>query len=347
MNNNKYNSGMTLVELLIAMVIGLILLGGVYTAFLGSTKTYSMNEQLSRVQENGRFAIDVLTRDIRMVGYSGCGGDTVTVENFLNGGGYAFDFGSSIRGYDGGATVWNPVLPVDTGSVTSSSPMLGSDIFVVRTLAAGELALTTTMPPTAATFFVPTGTTSIATNDILMVADCTSSTAAIFQVTNYNVSGGAGNVVHNTGAVSVGPGNSAHTFDFGVGAELIKFRTITYFIRSVDAANNPTEPTLYRRVGLDAVEPLIEGVENMQIRYGEDTDGNNEADVYGTANAVTDWSNVVSVRIGLLLSSPQEMLHGEIDNGTYTVNGTNVIAPGDRRLRLVMSTTIGLRNRLR
>ena len=343
------NTGMTLVELLVAMVIGMILLGGVYTVYIGSIRTYSMNHQLNRVQENLLFTKDLLTRDIRVAGYSGCaGGD---VDNFLSDQSYAYDFSNAVSGYDAGTDidgnpVWNPNLPNETGSPLNHNPTPGSDILVIRSVLPDGIPVVTNMPPQAATFFIPAGTSGIAQGDILMVADCNNSSAAIFQVSNYNLNGGAGNVVHNTGG-AVNPGNDAHSFDYGIGAELMHVRTITYFVRSVDADGNSTEPTLYRRIGTADPEPLVEGVETMQVLYGEDTiDNDRAADIYVTPEAVTDWNNVVSVRIGLLLRSPEELMHGTIDDRTYNVNGTNITAPGDRRLRVVVNTTIGLRNRL-
>src|SRR6056297_3249343 len=98
------NSGMTLIELLVAMVIGLVLLGGVYVSFVSSTTTNSMNEQLSRMQENGRFAMQLMTRTVRSVGYQGCGGIGVTVENVIREQDYAFDFEESLFGFDADGT---------------------------------------------------------------------------------------------------------------------------------------------------------------------------------------------------------------------------------------------------
>lgn len=73
------NRGFTLIELMIALVLGLFLVAGVLYVFLSNTQTYRTNEALSRVQENGRFAIEFLTSDLRHAGYSTgreiCGGD--------------------------------------------------------------------------------------------------------------------------------------------------------------------------------------------------------------------------------------------------------------------------------
>ncbi|WP_168735177.1 PilW family protein [Pseudothauera rhizosphaerae] len=62
--------GLTLVELLVAMAVGLILIAGVITIFLGSKQSYRTSEALSRVQESGRFALEFMARDLRAAGYS-------------------------------------------------------------------------------------------------------------------------------------------------------------------------------------------------------------------------------------------------------------------------------------
>lgn len=64
--------GMTLIEILIALLIGAFLLGGVLQIFVSSKQTNRMQENLSRLQENGRFAMNFLTKDVRMAGYWGC-----------------------------------------------------------------------------------------------------------------------------------------------------------------------------------------------------------------------------------------------------------------------------------
>ncbi len=71
--NNAYPArterGFSIVELMIALVLGLILLGGVIQVFLSSRQTYSANEAMSRMQENGRFALEFMARSARLAGY--------------------------------------------------------------------------------------------------------------------------------------------------------------------------------------------------------------------------------------------------------------------------------------
>ena len=65
-------SGFSLIEIMIALLIGVFLLGGMLQIFSVSQQTYRMQSNLARLQENGRFALDFLAHDIRMVGYWGC-----------------------------------------------------------------------------------------------------------------------------------------------------------------------------------------------------------------------------------------------------------------------------------
>ncbi len=72
--------GFTLVELMVAMTIGLIILGAVGQIFATRRGTYVLQEDLARLQENGRFAMNFVTKDIRMAGYAGC----VNINQALN-----------------------------------------------------------------------------------------------------------------------------------------------------------------------------------------------------------------------------------------------------------------------
>jgi type IV pilus assembly protein PilW len=129
---------------------------------------------------------------------------------------------------------------------------------------------------------------------------------------------------------------------YKIGDELLVYHPRVYFIR-----RNPNgDPALYRLdyTGTNAqVDEIIEGVENMQIVYGVDSTGDKSADQYLTANSVTSWFQVVSVRIDLTLRSTG------IDAGdniaatpsSYTFDSS---AMTDRRLRRSFSSTIYLRN---
>ena len=76
----QYSKGVTLIELLIALVISAILIAGIYRGFIHQQRTYATQEQVADMQQNVRIAISRMMREIRMAGFGGVG-------NVLSGGG--------------------------------------------------------------------------------------------------------------------------------------------------------------------------------------------------------------------------------------------------------------------
>ena len=326
--------GLTLVEIMVAMTIGLVLLGGVITILVSSQQTYRVNEALARIQENARFAFQILSRDIRMTGYMGCVGEgTVPVNTLNDSAAYLWNFGQPIQGFEAAGGGWTPALPVEI-----TSPLGGHDILVIRGVdgsGARVLSHPGGTPPGSANLKL-TADSGLQDNDIVLVTDCLA--AAVFQITNISTSAVQDNVVHNTGGGST-PGNATKNLGQSYeGGEIIRISTRSYYVRT-----NPNgTPALYWRRGNEAAEELVEGVEDMQIDYGVDTDGDRAADVYQTADLVVDWENVVSVRINLLMQSTEDNIASQPQ--TYTFNGA-VTTSADRRLRKTYSTVVALRNR--
>ncbi len=69
MNNQK---GLTLIELLVALVISLVLMVGVIQLFISNKQSYQLTEEIARMQESARYAAHLIAKDIRMAGYTGC-----------------------------------------------------------------------------------------------------------------------------------------------------------------------------------------------------------------------------------------------------------------------------------
>lgn len=344
--------GLSLVELLIAMAISLVLLGGVYRIFVSSTRTYAVQNALSRLQENGRFAIDFLTRDIRDAGYQGCLQDPTTFQNNvdMSSSAYIYNFSVGIDGFDGQGSGWYP-SPLDASIV---NPVQGTDVVTIRGIVPDSTVyMQTTMPNVSADLKLSQSQDSgITKGEIVLISDCEGAT--VFQVTGISPTGsGMDNAQHNTGVAGVSPGNKIKDFNhtFQQGAEISKFRTTSFFIRN----NTAGQPSLYRTDNpklpgaLSATQELLEGVENMQIRYGVAATSDKASPVtqYLRADQVTDWNLVKSVQIALLLRTLKELPGVTPDTKTYTLlPGLTWTAPGDQRLRRVFVTTIGLRNRL-
>lgn len=355
--------GFSLVEILVALAISLFLTIGVIQLFVGSKQTYRSYDALSRMQENGRFALEVMSRDIRMAGYYGCLSASMAITNTLNTPNqYYWNFGQAIQGFEStAANTWAPALdasiltPFDQGNVDAIT-VRGVDGPSASVLDHGS---GTTDPR------VPTGN-SFAVCDIVIVANCQAASA--FQVTGIANAAAVAAVVgppavpaipagqtlaHTTtlpAACTTGPGNSTNNLGAinYTGGEIARVSTKSYYIR-IGASGRPA---LWRRVGPNAPEELVEGVERMQIVYGEDTapagvpPRPSIARQYAAANAVTNWNNVVSVRINLLLASLDDNLVTNPQTVIFPADTGVAVAVGDRRLRQGFSTTVGIRNRL-
>lgn len=72
MKNYNYSpkqQGISIVELLVALAVGMVLIAGIMQVFLASKNTYAVNQAMSTVQENGRFALEFIARSARQAGY--------------------------------------------------------------------------------------------------------------------------------------------------------------------------------------------------------------------------------------------------------------------------------------
>jgi type IV pilus assembly protein PilW len=352
----RTQQGLSLVEIMVAMVLSLILIGGVLQVFLGSKTSYRVNEALSRLQEDGRFSMEFLTRDVRMAGYSGCtryGTVTNTLKNQTN---LDYDFTTGLTGYDN-----VPATPPAALAGLSWTPRAGTDVLVVRRDAGNPVRIiknnngaqlfadSTSNEPGACA----DGTarmSGLCKGDILMVTDCTKS--RVFQAGNLTLTGS--DTVNVTHPSSGSPGNDPSSWGgasapdneiFRDDAFIVKVATYAYYV----ADNADAIPTLFRQDGAVAL-PIAQGVDDLQVLYGVDTspsDPVQSADIYVDAAAVTDWSNVVSVRLHLLLRS----LDNNITGGpqTYRYQGAEVAVTdaNDRYLRKEFTALVAMRNRLR
>jgi type IV pilus assembly protein PilW len=125
-------------------------------------------------------------------------------------------------------------------------------------------------------------------------------------------------------------------------------------VYSVGTGASGKSALFLQRQGDASAQELVEGVEGIKISYGEDTtapDPDGVADVYRWANQVTDWNRVVSVRVDLLLASMQENIVPGYEPNTIIFPyagslGSATVTVPNRRLPLIFSTTVGIRNRI-
>ncbi|WP_431066884.1 PilW family protein [Methylotuvimicrobium sp.] len=342
-------TGMTLVEIMISLLIGAFLLGGVLQIFVNTKQTYRMQEGLSRLQENGRYALELIGHDTRMSGYTGCGSlSSITPNINAQPPITIFSSATAVNGHNAGASTWSPTL---SATMVALAPTSGTDILTLEYGQSCDAQLTGNMTAENANIQVTApnncgisasscggASGECTTGSVLMISDCTGTD--IFRATSASSGGTIQTVAHSNAVNTSNFLSKAYQDD----AELMLFNSHTYFVRP-GASGQPALWRLDNTRIASATNPLeyVEGIENIQVLYGEDTNQDRAANQYVTANNVGNWANIVSVRISLLARSIDDNLTAQpVD---YTYNGATV-TPADRRLRRVFNSTIAVRNRL-
>jgi len=325
MSTRRKQSGISLVEILIAMLLGLVLTGGILQMFSSSRQTNRVHEATARMQENGRMGLEVIARDVRMADFWGCASDITNIVNNLDNSGTGFvDFAAGgLAGTEGG----------------SGAP----DTLVLRGGFSSGLNLEPPYGPQASANIKVTAGNDLEQGDIIFISDC--GNGDIFQVTNANP-GDTGTIVHNTGSTTDPgnynvsnpgcPGANAHCLSkvYGADASVFNVQQITYNV----GVGSEGQPALFRN-GAE----YLDGVEDFQVLYGEDTDASSVANYFVPADQVADMNNVISIRFAVVTRSQGDNLTGGATQ-TYSVLGTDRTAP-DQRLRQVYMSTVNIRNR--
>jgi type IV pilus assembly protein PilW len=352
--------GFTLVELMVAITLGLLLVAATASVYLGSRSSYLGTTGAADLDDGARFSADFLGRALRGTGFIGCTannshagattGALITVSGTLSGA--SNDFGNALSGYEasGTGTAGSVTISTTTGTGTWAPALAndvptaigGSDILVVH-----NTAQTTPVPlpngfnagATSVAITPVNGGASIFANQVLAVSDC--SKATVFQAQSF-----AGN--------SIGTSSTAFTVDYGSGAMIYQPTTSIYYIApgaDHDAAlwryryNDPEDgPT--QAQPMSNIE-LVPDVENMQILYGYDPGQTLSVTQYTTADNIADFNAVESVQIGLLVASPLNAVSTPAAAPSYQILGTTVTAAAaDSRLRRVYTFTVALRDQL-
>lgn len=345
--------GLSIIELMISLTLSLVVLSALVYIYVSSRGTYRGNEAVARIQENGRFAMDWLSREIRSAGFFGCvsrGLTPVIIADGFSG----FSMGlQAVAGAENGSGWTSAPSNYLRGDVLYLSGMYGTAANVLDTSVSAN-----NNNPVNANVKVDR---CIGLNqyDLVLATNC--ARATIMRVTNEPEKGSC---PPTSGSNTVSDANNNNTEDFRLNppytvqqrAILYKFFAFAYFV----GTNPAGRPALYRHSAgytthagatVNVVnEEVAENIEDMDLLFGEDTTGTGNVDVYRPASEVVSWANVISVRVTLVAVSPdtgataqaQTYYFGANNNGTAvgwrTVN--------DSRLRQVFTSTVALRNRL-
>jgi type IV pilus assembly protein PilW len=334
---HRRQGGFSLVEIMIAITLSLIVLAGVLAVMYSSKVTYAESERVGRLQESGRAAVDLMLRDLRGAGFPGCAQPIeglFALNNILTNPTDVFNnFAEPAFGYEGTGGTWSPALD---GALFPSATA-GNDVLVIRTTPSGS-------PSMRVTALVDTADTSITVSksagEMLdmgrpaVISDC--GNATVFEVQNFTPGGGdLTGTIARSGSANLGA-------DYRPGARVIPVVSVGYYV-APDTAGTGT--SLWRVVDGEPAQEMIPGVEALEVRYGVDTDAGSDVTVnqYVDADAVTDWSRVISVSLAILIRSG-EQTSPTVDTSTYRLLETDLGPFNDRFQRSVFTTTVTLRN---
>lgn len=340
--------GVTLVELMVGLAIGLFLVGVGSLIFLGSKGTFQSQNHVGRLQESARFVADTINADLRMAGFRGCRGfgATTPLTNTLNTPtGFLYNFAQGVWASRSSGSAWSPALDAAlTSRVPAPTP--AGDVLTIRRALGPGWALTAEMVSATAVLNVSAGSL-IRRGDLLMVSDCGG--AAVLQATNATP-GADGSIEHST-AVALTPGVSAASLGRPFLQDALVHRLVTssYYIAASARTGKTDQRALWVHTtpsydGTTYPQELVTGVERMVVRLGLDSNGDGGVEAYVTPDQVTDWAVVSAVQIDLLLASTENFVTTEPQ--PYLWNGAR-ITPTDRRQRTVVSLTASVRNATR
>jgi type IV pilus assembly protein PilW len=325
---NKKQLGLSLIELMISIALGLVILLAVSTLFVQQSRTRSELDKSNRMIESGRYAIGVLSDQLKVSGYYGnyalpSGNPTLTPEpcNMAT----LTDASTSlnvlrhhVQGYSSGSSTAAIPISAQLGACGFASSLLkpGSDILVVRRVSTATPILVVS---------------KVAATTYLQTSNCTNDTAA------YEI------------ALGTATFSNLHERDCGAVASLRPFIVQLYFISPFNVAGDGV-PTLKRReldptTNTFVTTPLVEGIEFMKVAYGLDTNADGAADSYTSLPASpAQWKQVVTVSIDLIARN-LEMTTGFTDTKTYQLGSAGIFGPfNDSYKRHVFSQVVRLVN---
>ena len=345
--------GLSLIELMIGLAIGTVVVSAGVMVYTSNRVSAEAVAEQNRMEETTRFLGRLAQTSLSSAGFFGCQSRGGAIQNNLNGAsGFLYNFSQDVFAYESnGSSFANGPLDVSL-SGASPAPLASSksDVLAIRTASGPVLALDAAQAAPGsngaiwlkANNFLGNG----ATNAIAMITNC--SRATVFANTGSACTNAASCQVNHAVGASPGPGNASAPlgFSYNYDAEVLLPVTIAYYIAgssrcAANAGGSCPANSLYRKVGANAPEEMAENVQAMKVSLLVDPGlGLNSGSRLLTPANVTNWTQVVGMRVDFLITSSKPIL---TEAKTTAFGGANYT---DKLARRVVSVSAGLRNAL-
>jgi type IV pilus assembly protein PilW len=368
--------GFSLVELMVAMVLGLILISAALQVFLGNRQTQVAESSVARVQEAGRLALGFIGEDLRLAGFYGAGDlrrtsrpfarrgavdvcpakvDSDDVVNVANDADHFDEF------VDDAIQVYSKVTDVDWAPGAPESPIT-SDIYKdVREntdlISVWYAEDTGARIPEGSTFSASQDITvtypadtpkesCIASGDLVMLSSSAGST--LFKASNSPACAGTATIKHSD---TSNCSSSLGSFEFDRFTRVMKVVHRLYFVKNTNRKNAQDQDvySLYRYQFPDGPpQELVEGVEYLRVSTGQrvlNAAGIDSGKVRYVTPASADMAGLKALRVGVLVQG-LDVIRTDVDTASYELlPGISITPDSGKTLRRVFSTSVELRNR--
>jgi Tfp pilus assembly protein PilV len=313
-------SGFSIVELMIAMLLSMVLAGAIIAVFVNNNYSFKQDENVGRMQDDARHALREIAFDLSMAGH------------------YADLHIPDTVMYDGGLTIGQDCGPV------------GETNWMYRTTEAGTgNSLSVMAIDNATSAAVGAAHSCFVGGELLDGTDVVAiKRVAGAQATALSANGAYLRTNGTVGVLFSGVAPTAPPVVVAPPRADWAFRPSIYYIR--EFANTPGDniPTLCRKVlrgpgpGM-TTECLATGIENLQIEYGIDTTQNGQPNVYLSSPTLAQMQNVVAARI-FLIGRTTEIDPRYTNTKTYSISNSPDFVPNDSFHRRVFSTSVAIQN---
>jgi type IV pilus assembly protein PilW len=333
--------GLSLIELMIALLLSTLLTLGILTMYLDSTETSQVSRSLARVQESGRIALDLVARDLRMTGFAGCADPLQDLAPAYDASTLDEDFyRSSLRGARVDGDDWDDLVDNVGIAALEATAVADSDVLQIRRASGPSATLDAGMPAENSTISTDSDqtVTEFRIGENALITNCV--TADVFAVGDPD--GFEDNEINHQPLSSTYP----------EGSRVLHFNTTTYWVGDTGRTDQQgnTVWALYQN-GLE----VVTGVERLQVLYGVREDDGNVRFENADDLTADDWNEIDVVQVGLLVSDEQNVLEAA-DTKNYDLPGLTVqpagtagadaTYPADDRLRTTFTMTVNLRNNI-